>query len=270
MIVTLLTDFGTQDEYVGVIKGVILGIHPAINLVDLCHHIPPQDIEAAGYLLRSAYGYFPEGTLHMAVVDPGVGTDRSIIAARCAGQLFMAPDNGLLPLVWGAQIPEAIVRVENEALFRHPVSRTFHGRDVFAPVAAYLAGGNDLEKAGPQIHLAALRQLDISPGGVDASGDVVGRVIRIDQFGNLITNIEMAQLDAWLGSAAATRMKIHVGGHCIAGLSATYADGDTRQPLALVGSHNCIEIAMAGGHAANAMGVGNGAKVRIQLKKTEA
>ena len=158
-IVTLLTDFGCCDEYVGVIKGVVLSIHPGASIVDISHDMDPQDVVGAAHVLRAAFSWFPQGTVHVAVVDPGVGTQRAILAARCDGHLFLAPDNGLLSPVLLSGSSVAVYAVENPALFRHPVSRTFHGRDIFAPVAARLAMGLPLTSVGPSIGADRIQSL---------------------------------------------------------------------------------------------------------------
>jgi S-adenosyl-L-methionine hydrolase (adenosine-forming) len=266
-IITLLTDFGTRDEYVGALKGVILGIHPQVTLVDVSHHIPPRDIVAAGHTLRSVYRYFPEGTLHVAVVDPGVGSNRSILAVRFNGYLLMAPDNGLLPLVWADQLPQEIVRVENQMLFRHPVSRTFHGRDIFAPVAAHLSKGYPLVDVGSPMTPAQVFRLDHDEGaGISPSGVLVGTVVSVDRFGNLITNIEAAQVDQLMAGTESHGLVIQVGACRIDGLAISYCGAPVHMPLALVGSRNCIEIAVNGGSAALLLGVGHGTKVHIKEK----
>lgn len=268
-IITLLTDFGTQDEYVGVLKGVILGIHPQVTLVDVSHHIPPQNITAAGHALQSAYGFFPEGTVHLAIVDPGVGSTRSILVARFDGYLFMAPDNGLLPLVWEDRAPDLIVRVDNNALFRQPVSRTFHGRDIFAPVAAHLskrcdpAKGFDLTDVGRPMNLEQVHRLEIEGATQTPSGMLVGEVVSVDRFGNLITNIKVAQVEQMAGKNQRRGIVIDIGGCRIEGLTKTYGVGMDQKPLALIGSRNCIEIAVNGGNAARILGVGHGTKVSV-------
>lgn len=267
MVVTLLTDFGTRDEYVGVLKGVMLSINPQVVMVDLSHQLAPQDIVTAGFMLRSAYRYFPSGTVHLAIVDPGVGTDRWILAARCNHHLFLAPDNGLLPMVWDKSTPDSMVRVDNSALFRHPVSRTFHGRDIFAPVAAHLSNGMDLEDIGPAVTLSQIKGSEIKGARWHPSGELVGEIVRVDRFGNLITNIKMDQVGRLADGAPPPNFEIWVGDCCIQGLAQNYAEGSPQVPLALAGSHNCLEIALRGGSAAKFLGVGQGAKVNLKTRK---
>ncbi len=265
-VISLLTDFGTRDEYVGAMKGVILGINPQVTLVDVSHHTPPQNIAAAAHILRSAYRCFPGGTIHLAVVDPGVGSARQILAAELDGYVFLAPDNGLLPLVWGNLTPQIIVRVENRSLFRHPVSRTFHGRDIFAPVAAHLSKGYQLTDVGSTMAAAQLTTLDPKLAEFLPTGELAGEVVYIDRFGNLITNIEAAQLQQLDDTAEPPVLLIRVGQHCIEGMAQHYDGVASQTPLALIGSHNCLEIAVAGGSAAQRLGAGQGTVVYVESK----
>ena len=168
--ITLLTDFGTQDEYVGVVKGVIIGINPKARIVDITHGIPPQNVTTAAYTLLAAFPFFPRGTVHMAVVDPGVGTQRRIIAASSDGHVFLAPDNGLLRPVLRAFPPDEIYQVQNEDLFRHPVSRTFHGRDIFAPLAARFSLGLPMKASGRPMALSEVQDLTAQEPRLTSSG----------------------------------------------------------------------------------------------------
>ncbi len=160
-VITLSTDFGLADPYAGIMKGVILSINPSVAIVDLTHCIDPQDTVSAAYMIESAYSYFPEKTVHVVVVDPGVGTGRAVIAAEASGRYFLAPDNGVLGLVLKSSSPAKIVRVENEEYFLTPVSRTFHGRDIFAPVAACISRGVPLERFGPSVSASGIFQPEI-------------------------------------------------------------------------------------------------------------
>lgn len=262
-IVTLLTDFGVQDEYVGVLKGVILGINASANIVDICHGIEAQDIVGAAHALTSAYPYFPGGTVHAAIVDPGVGTDRGIIAAQADGHRFIAPDNGLLAPILAASGALVIHRVENEALFRHPVSRTFHGRDIIAPVAAHLSTGRPLEDLGPVVGFEDINIL--ADAGVKriAPNAVEGRIITVDRFGNLITNIRVQDL----AGPDRTQITLSVGEVTVSGLRTAYAQGSPGEPMALVGSRNTIEIAVREGSAARLLGLTKGATVHVHVDR---
>jgi hypothetical protein len=262
-IITLCTDFGIQDEYVGVIKGVILSVNPAVSIVDLSHSIPPQDVIGAAYLLRASYACFPKGSLHAVIVDPGVGTGRAIVAARCDGYLFLAPDNGLLPLVWGKRIPKELVEVENSDLFRKPVSRTFHGRDIFAPVAAYLAQAPELRRIGRSIDPSRLQRLKHHGPSLDPERGITGNIVAIDRFGNLITDIEASLLDRLASGSAFRQMAIRLGNHRIQGLTDRYADGAPGEAIALIGSRNCLEVAVNCGNAAETLHAARGDGVRV-------
>jgi S-adenosylmethionine hydrolase len=266
-LITLLTDFGLQDEYVGVLKGVILSNNPRAAIVDISHGIDAHDIAAATYALKSSYGFFPEGSVHVAIVDPGVGTERAIIAAQCNRHLFLAPDNGLLVSILRDGSSTTIYRVENEELFRHPVSRTFHGRDIFAPVAAHLSMGLDLKVLGPSVGMDQVQSLTINgPRFLRAKafeGRVVGlegRVVAIDRFGNLITNIhcdDMAKLDSRV-------VTIDIGNHSIAGMVENYAQSRSKSPVAIIGSRGCLEIAINSGNAARTLNMAKGEIVRVK------
>lgn len=263
-IITLLTDFGVQDEYVGVLKGVILGIDATANIVDISHGIAAQDVVAAAHTLKAAYHHFPGRTVHAAIVDPGVGTERGIIAAKADdGHRFIAPDNGLLEPVLTASASLAIHRVENETLFRHPVSRTFHGRDIIAPVAAHLSAGRPLADVGPEVGMEDIHCLE--DGGVNrVSPNVIeGRIISIDHFGNLITNI-MAR---YLADTDPNQITFVMGDVTISGLCATYAQGRPGAPVAVVGSRDTIEIAVKEGSAARLLNLTRGTVVRAIMDR---
>jgi S-adenosylmethionine hydrolase len=258
-IITLITDFGTQDEYVGVLKGVILGTDAGAEIVDICHNIGIQDITAAAHALKSAYAYFPEGTVHAAIVDPGVGTDRSIIAAQAGDHRFIAPDNGLLEPVLAAGDSPVIHRVENEKLFRHPVSPTFHGRDIIAPVAAHLSAGLALKDVGPVMALADIHPLDVRDARWISPDVIEGRIISIDRFGNLMTNIHTRELK----NLGETELLIMAGDATISGLRTTYAQGTSGEPIAVISSRNTIEIAVNEGNAAHTLNLAKGAVVHV-------
>jgi S-adenosylmethionine hydrolase len=260
-IITLLTDFGVQDEYVGVLKGVVLSTNADVTLVDISHGICAQDIVGAAHMLKTAFAHFPRGTIHIAVVDPGVGTQRAILAASTAGHLFLAPDNGLLdPILRGAK-SVTLHRVENEKLFHHPVSRTFHGRDIFAPVAAHLSKGLALDNVGPPVRLDDIVRLEENGYPYINSGEVVGIIVASDRFGNLITNIHEKDLP----TSDHALLTIMVGNHTIKGLGESYAKGGATGPMAILGSRDCIEIAVYLGNAARELGIGVGSVVRVCL-----
>ena len=186
-IITLLTDFGTQDYFVGAMKGVILSANPAAQIVDLTHDIPAHDIYAGAFNLLAVYKNFPGGTIHIAVVDPGVGSDRRSLLIECAGQFFVGPDNGLFSWICEREGNWHAHHLTNEKFFRHPTSKTFHGRDVFAPVAAALSNGAKAEEAGPVIN--TIVELETLHPVTADDRKIEGRIIHIDRFGNCITNL---------------------------------------------------------------------------------
>jgi len=260
-IITLLTDFGVQDEYVGVLKGVLLGINPLASIVDISHGIDPQDIVAAAHILQAAYPYFPGGTVHAAVVDPGVGTQRRIIAATANGHRFVAPDNGLLAPILKDCEPHDIYLATNKKLFRHPVSHTFHGRDIIAPVVAHLSAGVSLEEVGPAAAFNDIQPLKEMNAQWISPKVLVGRVIGIDHFGNLLTNIHSHDLERMGGGDPL----ITVGKHQISGMHDTYADGVADEPIALWSSRNTLEIAVKEGNAARILRLNKGVDVRVTI-----
>jgi S-adenosylmethionine hydrolase len=257
-LITLLTDFGTRDAYVGSMKGVILSINPEANLIDLSHEVPPQDIRAGALLLAAAAPFFPPGAIHLAVVDPGVGGDRRALAAHCQGCYWVGPDNGLFHFILGQAADFTLVSLENPAYFRPQVSATFHGRDIFAPVAAHLSLGVDLDRLGPRITDPVVLDL---PQPVFAPGVINGEIIAVDRFGNLISNLRLAQLTAWLAQA---EMRLQAGPLTLTGLARTYAQAAPGEFLALEGSHGFLEIACAQDNAARRLKAGVGLAVEIR------
>ena len=266
-IISLLTDFGCSDSYVGIMKGVILGIAPKASIVDVSHDIDPQDIVSAAYMIDSVYSYFPEKTVHAAVVDPGVGSGRKIIAAEAGGHYFVAPDNGILTKVFDKINIGTLVRVENPEYFIHPVSRTFHGRDIFAPVIAYMAAGKALDAFGPPVSSADIVRLDLPVPYFPESGQLRGEVITVDRFGNLITNIDPALIRRLSQSGDESDLRVHVGSHEINGLSGAYGDVLPGQLLALIGSRGYLEISVNQGHAQTYCGVERGAPVTVTARE---
>lgn len=264
-IITLLTDFGTRDEYVGVVKGVILSINPQATIVDISHQVAPQAILQAADLLQAAYGWFPQGTVHLAVVDPGVGSERAIIAARYKGYTFLGPDNGLLAALWQADPPRDIVRVENSRYFLHPVSTTFHGRDIFAPVAAHLSLGIDPASLGAAVAASDLVTLPVAKAVWNRDLDQVeGKVTGVDRFGNLLTNIDASLIDAFESRHRGLRLVVQIEGERIQGIASTYAQCAKGALTALIGSRNRLEIAVNGGSAVERFASAIGLAVRLE------
>ena len=257
-LITLTTDFGYEDTFVGVMKGVIAGICPAARVIDLTHAIPRFDVVQAAFRLREAFPYFPKGTVHVVVVDPGVGSERRIVAMKSAGHFFIAPDNGAPALIEQKHEADALVEVTSAQTFLPKISASFHGRDIFAPVAAHLAAGVPLADLGPP--LDRLQPLDIPKVEVTADGSIKGVVLWCDHFGNLITNIRTDSIEGdWPGG----ELKVHIAGRVIEGLSKTYADVSKGALLAMIGTFGAIEIAARLGSAKELLDAGPGAAVRV-------
>ena len=264
-IITLLTDFGVTSTYPSQMKGVILERLPDAVVVDMSHGVPRHDVHTAAFMLASAAPAFPDGTVHVAVVDPEVGSPRRVLAAEAAGHLYLAPDNGLLTLVaqrrrlLGRSVPESrAVTVENESFFRADVSSTFHGRDIFAPLAAALASGTPLENLGPQVE--SIERFDV-PLPQREGNTVCGQVLHIDPFGNLITNIA----GETLMETDASAVEIHVSGAVIRGLCRAYCDVTAGTLLAYVGSAGLVEVAVNRQSAAHRLGAGIGTRLTVRL-----
>lgn len=255
--VVLLTDFGTRDWYVAALKGVILSRAPRARLVDLTHEIPPQDVMAGSFTLASAAPWFPPGTVFLAVVDPGVGTDRAVLAARADGRYLIGPDNGLLWLSLEQARRRTVVRLANRRYWLKAVSRTFQGRDIMAPVAAYLARGGSLRRLGPR-HRATPLAL---PAAVRRGRAVVGTIVHIDTFGNLITNLRASR---WLPASWQRRCALRHHRRIVPVVS-SYADGRPRQPLGVVGALGLMELAIRNGSAQRLLGAKRGDEVALLL-----
>lgn len=255
-IITLTSDFGTRDAYVGIMKGVILGIAPNARLVDLSHEIPPQALTIGALVLRSAVEFFPQETVHLAVVDPGVGSSRlpvAVVTERCT---LVGPDNGLLyPSATVLGIRE-VRRLEREKFFRSEVSQTFHGRDIFAPVAAHLAAGVPPHEVGERVD--RLQPLDIPAPRREATG-VSGEVIYVDRFGNLVTNIRAEDLSTF----PVQDLSVSISQVSLPAPVSSYAAVEPGQPLAIVGSWGHLEVAVRNGDAARHFSAGVGTAVRV-------
>jgi S-adenosylmethionine hydrolase len=271
-IITLTTDFGLTETYVAAMKGVILGINPDANLVDICHSIKPQNIPQAAFALSTAYRFFPKRTVHLVVVDPGVGTERRAIILRTPFADFVAPDNGVLSYVLQQSTAKPVenivdpqpielgpeleaVAITNPQFWRSPVSPTFHGRDIFAPIAALLSLGFPPIDFGEAITSVIMLPLPHPCQG--PNGTLVGHILHIDSFGNLITNVKSEDLPE-----TREAISIKVGSQVISGLSRTYADG--KGLLALIGSSGYLEIALKGGNAGSLLDAEVGNEIRIK------
>jgi S-adenosylmethionine hydrolase len=249
MIITLTTDFGLSDPFVGIMKGVILSIAPEATLVDITHDIPSYDIVEAVLSVESSYRYFPSGTVHVIVVDPGVGSARRPLAAASSGHRFVAPDNGVLSEI----LDREVYHIENDALFLKPVSKTFHGRDIFAPVAAHLARGMPVASVGSLIDDFIREPL---PRPRRESDKVVGTVLRVDKFGNIITNIRPADLTS--------SFAIRVGGKTVTRLCSNFAEASIGEVFAIEGSTGYLELAINRGSAAQYLNAGRGTEIEVE------
>jgi S-adenosylmethionine hydrolase len=255
-LVAFLTDFGLRDHYVGAMKGVVLGICADAALVDVTHEIAPQDVLGGALQLAAAYRYFPAGTIFLVVVDPGVGSSRRGIAVEAGGYQFVAPDNGVLGVVADQCPPTQIVSLTDRRYARPTISRTFEGRDRFAPAAGWLATGLAVGALGQAV--TSLVPLDL-PAVRCSSTEIDGEVLHVDRFGNLITNIDADSL-----ATLTEPLVVTLGGRSIAGLVGTYAEAPPDALCALVGSSDRLEVAVRGGSAADVVGAGRGARVHVR------
>ena len=257
-VIALLTDFGTRDHYAGTMKGVALGICPDATLVDVSHDLPPHDVVAGALELAAAYRYFPSGTIFLVVVDPGVGSTRRGLAVESGDYRFVAPDNGVLTAVLDEQPAKRVVELTERKYARPTVSRTFEGRDRFAPAAGWLAKGIGLTSLGRPLH--DYHKLVIPDPVVD-DGTITGEVLRIDRFGNLISNIEHRTFDQFARGMA---IAITVAGRDVTRVVAAYAEAASGEVCALFGSSDHLEIAVNAGSAAEVLGLARGAAVVVK------
>ena len=255
-VIALLTDFGTRDHYAGTMKGVALGICPDATLVDISHDVAAHDVLGGALELAAAYRYFPAGTIFLVVVDPGVGSTRRGIAAEAGDYKFVAPDNGLLTAVLDEHPPKRVVELTERKYARPTVSRTFEGRDRFAPAAAWLAKGIDLAALGRSA--GAIQRLDI-PHPLVGADRIDGQVLRVDRFGNLITNIDRKTFETLAGGP----LDIRIGSHAVSRVVSTYADASPGEVCALFGSTDHLEVAANGANAAETLDVRRGAVVHV-------
>jgi S-adenosyl-L-methionine hydrolase (adenosine-forming) len=266
-IITLTTDFGTNDHFVGAVKGVILDIVPEAAIVDITHAIQAYDVLDGAIAISQTYSYFPTGTVHMVVVDPGVGTTRRPIIASSDGYHFVAPDNGVLSMVYAKEERIHVRHITSEHYFHQPVSSTFHGRDVFAPVAAYLAKFVDSHKFGDEIEdyvkFAAPRPKPTAENRVRAV------VLKVDRFGNLITNVTPEDIPA-LFADKPSKFKLVVGNKEITQIRKAYAEGTQGEVFGILGSMGYLEIVANRAPAAQITGAAKGSEVNILLGEAAA
>jgi S-adenosylmethionine hydrolase len=255
--VTLITDFGLQDGHVGAMKGVMRSLAADATCVDISHHIRAQDIRHAAFVLKTAYPYWPPDTVHVIVVDPGVGTGRRAVAVQTPVGTFVAPDNGVLSYVLDQETVEAVVALTNAAYWRHPVSASFHGRDIFGPAAAHLVNGVPLLELGEPVVPESLIRFAIPTPHRHLDGHLTIHVLHVDGFGNCTTDLP----GEWL--QAAPQWRIELAGASIDGISQTFGDVDEGAPLALVDSTDYLAIAVRNGNAAQALGLQVGAPIDV-------
>jgi len=256
-VIALLTDFGNRDHYAGTMKGVALGICAEAMLVDITHEVDAGDVLAAALELAAAYRYFPAGSIFLVVVDPGVGSSRRGLAAEAGAYRFVAPDNGVLSIVFDENPPALVVELSEARYARPTVSRTFEGRDRFAPAAAWLANGIELTALGRPA--GAVHRLEVPRPRGTVEG-VEGEVVRVDRFGNLITNIDRQLLERW---ASGHPVIVRVGSLQISKVVSTYAESSPGELCALFGSTDHLEIAASGSNAAAEIGAGRGTTVHV-------
>lgn len=277
-VITLTTDFGADDAYVAIMKGVILSTNPEVNIVDITHSVEPQNVYQAAFILGYTYRYFPKKTVHVAVVDPGVGSERRGVILKTPSALFVAPDNGILSYVIDelssakgsvAQYsPDQdlvtlgkgfeVVAITEPRFWRQPVSTTFHGRDIFAPVAATLTLDISPYELGEKI--TSLHVFPILKPLVDYQGNLIGHILHVDHFGNLITNIKKSDLPG-------KDIPIEVAGRLIQGITDYYAEGE--ELMAIIGSSGYLEIALKNGSAADFLNIGIGDEIKVTLEEED-
>jgi len=255
-IITLTTDYGTNDHLVGTLKGVILKINPEATIVDITHNVAPFDLLDAALAIGSAYSYFPPRTIHVVVVDPGVGTERRPLLVTAENQYFVAPDNGVLSVIYEREENVVVRNVTAAHYFLQPISKTFHGRDIFAPIAAWLSKGWQTASMGEEITDHKKFALP-KPKATD--GVVKGIVMRVDTFGNLVTNFRVEDLPE--SALINGEVKFQVGNQAVSRMVPTFASGDAGEPVAYVGSAGYVEIAVNKGNASRTLSIGRGTAV---------
>jgi S-adenosylmethionine hydrolase len=259
-LITLLTDFGDRDSFVASMKGVILTINPHATLVDLSHHVPPHSVEDASYLLKSCYRYFPNGTVHVAVVDPGVGSARRAIMVKSARYFFLAPDNGVLSYIFDDEQPVEVREINQRKFRRESPGRTFDGRDLFAPAAARLTKQEPFESYGPVIgdyQTFPIAQPHWEPA------TLVGEIVYVDRFGNLISNLTQQHLEEVRLVEKGRQLSILIGKRIIEGLVESYNEGMAEKPSALINSDGKLEVFLKEASAADLLQMGRGARIEV-------
>jgi S-adenosylmethionine hydrolase len=260
-IITLMTDFGTKGGYVGAMKGVILGINPQCTVVDITHEIPPQGIFEGAFVLGNTYGFFPQGSIHLAVVDPGVGTQREALVVETEDYYFVGPDNGLFTWIFRGREVKQVIGIRNRDFFLEQISQTFHGRDIFAPIAGHLSLGRKPHEFG--VKLDTCSEIDIPEPKVTDKG-FTGEIVYIDRFGNLITNLPRHLLEPLSGQGP---LQVLIKDKRILGLKTAYAQAKKGELMAIFDSFDLLEISVMGDSAGEALKVAKGEKVELLSPK---
>ena len=256
-IITLITDFGSKDGYVGTMKGVILTINPQVSLIDITHEVSPQDIFEAGFVLQNSYKFFPRHSIHLVVVDPGVGGERKALLIDTEDHLFIGPDNGVFTLIYECENINRIIELTKSNFFLPDKSSTFHGRDIFAPVAAHLSRGISVEDFGDVCN--EIVTIDI-PKPEITEGAITGVVLHIDNFGNLITNISEGLFRALIGEGS---YKIMAGNKVTVGLKVSYSEVKKGEVLAIFGSAGYLEISAREQNAQKKLKMNKGSEIKV-------
>lgn len=259
-IITLLTDFGTKDHYVASMKGVILQINPRCRMIDVSHQVTPHDIHEGAFLLANAYSYFPRGTIHLAVVDPGVGGPRKPVLLVTQNYFFVGPDNGLFTFVAQREKVKQVVVLTKKKYHLSKISMTFHGRDIFAPVAAHLSLGIKPSALGHKIDSLFPSRFE---GAFIKDGNLHGEILHVDSFGNLITNVDETKISRYIRGRP---FAVQVGRKSIHGLRQGYWEGKKGEPVALLGSGGFVEISVREGSAQKILKVKKGDSIVISTK----
>jgi S-adenosylmethionine hydrolase len=258
-LVGFLSDFGLKDNFVGIVKAVILRINPSVQIIDITHQIRPYDILEAGFILKSSFKFFPKGTIFLAIVDPGVGSKRKAIIVKTKDFYFVSPDNGLLSLVLKELPPLKIIEISNDKYFLKPVSFTFQARDIFAPVVGYLSKGEKVDNFGKEVF--TYRKLDFPP--LKLNKEILeGEIIYVDHFGNLITNIDEKTFKDFTKNK---RFKIQIGKFLIDKLSLNYAEAENLRPIVLINSFGYLEISLKEKNASEILKSKKADKVKIKI-----
>lgn len=259
-IITLTTDFGLQDHYVSVMKAIMLRIEPDVRFIDVSHDVPPQDVMAGAWVVRNAAMHFPPGTVHLVVVDPGVGTDRNPVVIRIKDQFFVGPDNGIFSLI-ADEFDYQAWKLTRSSFWEKSPSNTFHGRDIFSPVAAHLAGGTPPEEMGELVDELVTYRWAVPISDKDG---IQGWIIHIDRFGNLVSNISGELIREAIGDS---RFRIYVGNTILNRVEKAYGSVTEGEPVAYIGSSGNLEIAINKGNAREMLGVQKGAQISIFTQK---